>query len=61
MATIPQQHQIEIAKRTLRAPDAMVAVLGGMDKAQARKVLSEAGYSDGQIATIALTRRDLRR
>jgi hypothetical protein len=33
------RHQLKIARDTLRKPDAMVAVMGGMNKEQARKVI----------------------
>ena len=38
--TVPEKHQYRIAKSTLRMPDPMVGVMGGMSKAQAREVLS---------------------
>ena len=36
------QHQLDIARRTLRMPDAMVAIMGGgLTKAGARRVIRE--------------------
>jgi len=32
-------HQLRIAKSTLRMPDAMVGVMGGPTKAEARKII----------------------
>jgi hypothetical protein len=47
----PADHEIAIAKKTLRMPDAMLGVMGGMSKADARQILSaEAGWSDAKIA-----------
>lgn len=37
--TVPEQHQLNIALKTLKMPDAMVGVMGGMDKAEARRVI----------------------
>jgi hypothetical protein len=34
-------HQLNIARRTLEMPDHQVAVMGGMTKEQARKLLAE--------------------
>ncbi len=34
-------HQLNIARRTLEMPDALVAVMGGMTKKQARQLLAE--------------------
>ncbi len=39
--TIPEQHQLKIARRTLNMPDAMVGVMGGMTKEQASQIVSE--------------------
>lgn len=41
--TIPDKHQIKIAKKTLKMPDAVVGVMGGMNKEQAREVLRRHG------------------
>lgn len=35
------KHQIEIAKKTLRMPDAMAKVMGGMTKEEARELLKK--------------------
>ena len=37
--TVQEQHQLKIAKDTLKMPDAMVGVMGGMTKEQAREVI----------------------
>lgn len=47
--SVPEKHQLNIAKKTLRMPDAMVGVMGGMDKDDARKFLKKIGYSDREI------------
>ena len=47
--TVPQKHQLKIAKDTLKMPDAMVGVMGGMNKDQARKFLKSIGWKDSQI------------
>lgn len=41
--TVPEQHQIKIAKQTLKMPDAMVGVMGGMTKEEAREILRRHG------------------
>lgn len=40
---IPTIHQVRIARQTLRMPDPMVGVMGGMTKEQARKLLKDLG------------------
>jgi hypothetical protein len=42
-------HQTQIAKKTLRMPDAMVGVMGGMNKDESRKHLKKMGWTDSQI------------
>jgi hypothetical protein len=37
--TVPERHQLKIARDTLRMPDAMVGVMGGPTKAQAREIV----------------------
>lgn len=37
--TVPEQHQLRIAKDTLKLADAMVGVMGGMTKAEARAIV----------------------
>jgi len=41
-----KKRQIEIAKKTLRMPDAMVNIIGGMTKAEAREILKKYGVSE---------------
>ena len=36
----PEKHQYKIARDTLRMPQPMVGVMGGMTKAQARDVIN---------------------
>jgi hypothetical protein len=42
-------HQTQIAKKTLRMPDAMVGVMGGPNKDESRKHLKKMGWADEQI------------
>ncbi len=37
------RHQIEIAKRTLKMPDALLAVMGGPSKEEAKETLHKFG------------------
>ena len=37
--TVAEQHQLRIARQTLKMNDTMLAVLGGMTKEQAREVI----------------------
>jgi hypothetical protein len=37
--SVPEKHQLRIARDTLRMPDAMVGVMGGPDKAKAREII----------------------
>jgi len=37
--TTPEQHQLKIAHQTLRMPDAMVGVMGGPSKEEARRII----------------------
>ena len=39
--TVPDQHQLKIAKDTLRMPDAMVGVMGGPTKEEAREIIKK--------------------
>ena len=48
--SIPMQHAVKIALKTLRMPDAMVGVMGPPTKEQARETLKSVGYSDATIA-----------
>ncbi len=59
---IPTQHQVKVAKDTLRLSDWGVAVLGGMTKEEAREVLRvKAGWTIAQIDTFAAAKSDTRR
>jgi hypothetical protein len=37
--TIPEKHQLKVARDTLRMNDVMARVMGGMTKAEARQVI----------------------
>ena len=37
--SIPEQHQLRIARRTLNMPDAMVGVMGGPNKEESREII----------------------
>lgn len=37
--SVPEQHQLKIAKSTLRMNDIMVDVMGGMTKEQAKDII----------------------
>lgn len=37
--SIPEQHQLRIARRTLKMPDAMVGVMGGPNKEESREII----------------------
>lgn len=37
--TIPQKHQLNVAYKTLKMPDAILGVIGGMTKEEAREVI----------------------
>jgi len=51
MKSVPDKHQIAIAKKTLRLSDVGAMILGGMTKEEARSVLREkAGWSQDRIA-----------
>lgn len=52
LLSVPEQHQLAIAKKTLRMPDVMAEVMGGMTKQQAREVLKRIGWSDAKIAKL---------
>lgn len=47
--SVPEKHQLRIALQTLKMNDAMVGVMGGMNKEEARAFLKSKGYSDQQI------------
>ena len=46
---VPQQHQLKIAKKTLKMNDAMAMIMGGMSKQEARDFLKSIGWSDQKI------------
>ena len=48
--SIPEKHQIKIAKQTLKMPDAMLGVMGGMTKEQAKEILRKYGVKKNPIA-----------
>ena len=51
MKSVPDAHQIAIAKKTLRLSDVGAMILGGMTKEEARSVLREkAGWSSDRIS-----------
>jgi hypothetical protein len=50
--SVPEKHQEKIALKTLKMPDAMVGVMGGMTKEEAREFLKKIGYSNAQIAKL---------
>jgi hypothetical protein len=39
--SVPEKHQLKIAKQTLNMPDAMVGVMGGPDKEEAREIIKK--------------------
>jgi len=43
-----KKRQIEIAKKTLRMPDAMVNIIGRMTKAEAREILKKYNVSESE-------------
>ena len=47
--TVPQKHQLKIAKKTLTMSDAGAKVMGGMTKDEAREFLKSIGWSDKKI------------
>ena len=47
--TVPQQHQLKIAKKTLKMNDVGVMVMGGMSKQEARDFLKSIGWSEQKI------------
>lgn len=53
-----EKNRENIAKRTLQMPDAMVGVMGGMDKGTARKFLKEIGWSDKEISNLESGKRE---
>ncbi len=53
-------HQIQIAKKTIRMPDAMANVMGGMTKDQAREILKKRGisFNEGSYDTSSIEEND---
>ena len=49
--TVPERHQLRIAKQTLRMHDAAAAIMGGMTKEEAREFLRSIGWTLEQITT----------
>lgn len=47
--SVPQKHQLKIAKKTLTMSDAGAKVMGGMTKEEAREFLKSIGWSDKKI------------
>jgi hypothetical protein len=47
--SVPQKHQLAIAKKTLKMSDAGATVMGGMNKKEAVDFLKSIGYSDARI------------
>ena len=47
--SVPQQHQLKIAKATLRLPDVGARLMGGLTKDAARDFLRSIGWSNEQI------------
>lgn len=37
--SVPEQHQLKIARKTLKMPDAIVGVMGPPSKAEARAII----------------------
>ena len=51
--TVPQKHQLNVAKKTLKMSDAGARIIGGMTKEEARKFLKDVvGWSDAQISKL---------
>ena len=60
-AMVGETHRHKIARKTLKMPDAMVNVMGGMTKAEARKVLGETTIvldGGGELYCAECTRRN---
>jgi hypothetical protein len=52
--SIPDRHQLKIAKQTLRMPDEMIGVMGGPSRKEAEELLKKKfGYSDKQISKMS--------
>lgn len=51
------EHQLKIAKKTLTMPDAMVAVMGGMTKAEAKLILGMASAVRPKVSDLVRCRK----
>jgi thermostable 8-oxoguanine DNA glycosylase len=47
--SVPEKHQLKIAKKTLKMSDAGANIMGGMTKKEAIDFLKKIGYTDKQI------------
>jgi predicted translin family RNA/ssDNA-binding protein len=47
--SVPQKHQLKIAKDTLKMSDAGAKAIGGMTKDEARAFLKSIGWNDKKI------------
>jgi len=52
MRDVAKQHQLKIAKDTLRMSDVGALIMGGMTKDEAHQVLKEHGWTDERIRKI---------
>lgn len=50
--SVPERHQLKIAKDTLKMSDSGAKIMGGMTKKEARTFLKKHGYSDNAIAKL---------
>jgi hypothetical protein len=50
--SVPEKHQLKIAKCTLRLSDVGARIMGGMSKQEARDFLKSVGLSHAQIAKL---------
>lgn len=50
--SIPEQHQLKIAKSTLKMSDVGARIMGGMSKDEARAFLTKIGWSAARIAKL---------
>jgi len=57
---VPTQHQISIAKKTLKMNDVGANIMGGMSKSEARACLKKNGYSDEQIKKLEENKQSLK-
>jgi len=47
--SVPEKHQLKIAKSTLKMSDAGAMIMGGMSKQEARDFLKSIGWSEQKI------------